>query len=257
MNARTETLLYELMWIGDQLMRPSYRALTESYDSWAHRNGVARRLASLQKKGLVEKTQGKAFSSARILKLTDAGLAAAQPVELEPSMRWQRPWDGQWRLMLFDMPAAHKEMRMKLWRFLQDNRFGYLQQSVWVTPDSVSEIRARMGKEKVQVGSLIFLDARPCGGESDEDIVEEAWGFKEINARYRRYMQILDRIPGKRAALEDWSNWVREERVAWQQAVQSDPFLPQLLWPKGYLGKQAWELRQRMLGEAREVARAG
>jgi DNA-binding transcriptional regulator PaaX len=49
-----------------------------------------------------------------------------------------------------------------LCRYLRDNGFGYLQNSVWISPDPVTAEREVLGGGKINVESLILLDARPC-----------------------------------------------------------------------------------------------
>ncbi|HEY8933179.1 MAG TPA: hypothetical protein VIM44_07710 [Rariglobus sp.] len=243
MNARTEEMLYVMMWMAGQLMQPTYRSLTESFDDWARRSGLERRLAILKQKGLVEHAEAKGFSADRILKLTRQGMAAVQPTTGDPMQQWGRTWDGQWRLVLFDVPVNRRALRMQLWRFLKQNRFGYLQNSVWVTPDATKELRDRIGSERAQVSSLMLLEARPCGGESDAEIVSEAWDFKVINQRYHQYLKVLGRMPGEKSGFAVWREWIKEERFAWTRAVREDPFLPEVLLPAGYLGREAWEQR--------------
>ena len=43
--------------------------------------------------------------------------------------------------------------------------------------------------------SLILLEARPCAGESDAEIVAGAWDFERIN-RYARHLKVLAERPG-------------------------------------------------------------
>jgi hypothetical protein len=43
---------------------------------------------------------------------------------------------------------------------------------------------------------LIALEARPCAGESDAEIVAGAWDIERINRRYVRHLKILDKRPG-------------------------------------------------------------
>lgn len=247
MNARTEEMLYVMMWMAGQLMQPTYRSLTESFEDWTRRSGLDRRLATLKQNGLIEQVDEGGFSADRILRLTEHGMSVAQRATGDPVGQWGRTWDGKWRLVIFDVPVSRRALRMQLWRFLKQNRFGYLQNSVWVTPDTTKELRDHIGSERAQVSSLMLLEARPCGGESDAEIVSEAWDFKIINQRYQHYMKVLARMPRSKSGFTVWREWVREEHVAWTKAVRDDPFLPEVLLPRGYLGRQAWEQRsQRM-----------
>jgi hypothetical protein len=41
-------------------------------------------------------------------------------------------------------------------------RSGYLQNSVWISPDPLAQEREILGGGKINVESLILLEARPC-----------------------------------------------------------------------------------------------
>lgn len=93
----------------------------------------------------------------------------------DPEQRWTRSWDGQWRMVLFDMPLGKDAQRRRLWSYLRKKGFGYLQNSVWITPDPLEEEREILASESINVESLILLDARPCAGETNEQIMAGAW----------------------------------------------------------------------------------
>ena len=112
-----------------------------------------------------------------------------------PEERWRRDWDGQWRMVLFDVPTGQNAQRERLRRYLHAKGFGYLQNSVWITPDPLKEERQIMGGARINVESLLLLEARPCAGESDTEIVAGAWDFERINRRYARYLKVLEGHP--------------------------------------------------------------
>lgn len=247
MNARTEELLYVIMWTTETLARPTYRGFSTSFDEWARISGLERRLYLLRQKGLVEHVDAPVVSHKRLLRLTDKGWIAAQGGEINAAERWKRRWDGRWRMVLFDLPAKRTALRHRLWRFLRMNRFGYLQNSVWITPDTTETLRERMKGEKSEVGSLLLMEGRPCGGESDFDVVAEAWNFAAINERYRRYLTVAKQMPSSKSGFGPWREWLMRERETWLEAVRDDPFLPEALLHADYLGKRAWEFRQKRL----------
>jgi len=96
---------------------------------------------------------------------------------------------------------------------------------------------------RIDVGSLLLLDARPCAGESDAEIVTVAWDFERINRRYARVLNILVERPPGTLKSEDASKaplrWAKAEREAWLDAVTHDPLLPERILPDGYLGQRA------------------
>src|SRR5260370_916786 len=76
MQAKTEELLYLLLWTCERLARPTFRNLTDSFESWAYRNGFDRQLTELERRTLVESSIAPARgreSSDRVLRLTEAG----------------------------------------------------------------------------------------------------------------------------------------------------------------------------------------
>src|SRR6266581_1746092 len=126
-----ETLLELLFWGLEKLSRPSFTNLTESFESWEYRTKIKPSLRSLARSGYVT-VEGQ--GGARTVKFTERGRLAALG-GVDPVARWGRSWDRKWRLLIFDLPASQMELRQRLWRWLRSQRFGYLQQSVWISPD--------------------------------------------------------------------------------------------------------------------------
>lgn len=244
MQPKTEELLYLLLWTTEVLARPTFRNLTESYESWAYSHGLLRQVACLERRQLIERDRTRPED--RLYRLTWRGRLHALGGR-DPEAQWSRKWDGRWRLVLFDVPVARNSDRKKLRRYLHEKCFGYLQNSVWITPDPLTEERRLLSGGEVNVESLILLEARSCAGESDIDIVTGAWDFEHINRRYDRHLNLLSERPvvafhgeaNARALLR----WAAAERGAWLDAVTIDPLLPERILPPGYRGRQAWRQR--------------
>ena len=251
MNLKTEEFLNLLLWSADKLARPTFRNLTESYESWAYHSGLLRQAYRLQRQRLIEHDGGSPED--RLFRLTALGRLRVLGGR-DPEERWARNWDGQWRMVLFDVPAGLNAQRERLRRYLRDKGFGYLQYSVWITPDSLEEERRFLVGGKINVESLLLLEARPCTGESDAEIVAGAWDFARINRRYARHQEILDEWPDgairNETKAKELLRWAAAEREAWLDAVTNDPLLPARILPSGYLGQQAWRRRMEVLGDA-------
>jgi phenylacetic acid degradation operon negative regulatory protein len=251
MHAKAEELLNFLLWSAESLARPTFHNLTESYESWAYRNGLLQQVSRLERQQLLERDA--TSPNDRLYRLTARGRLRALGGR-DPEERWARPWDGRWRMVLFDVATAQNAQRQRLRRYLRDKGFGYLQNSAWITPDPLEEEREILGGGKINVESLIFLEARPCAGESDGEIVGGAWDFERINRRYERHLKILNERPG--AALRDeyhakaMQRWAAAERGAWLDAVRNDPLLSARILPPGYLGPEAWHRRIEMFRTA-------
>ena len=77
-----------------------------------------------------------------------------------PGVNWQTA--GRWPLVLSDVPTGQNAQRERLRRYLRDQGFGYLQNSVWITPDPLAEEQQILGGGKINVESLLLLEVRPC-----------------------------------------------------------------------------------------------
>jgi phenylacetic acid degradation operon negative regulatory protein len=251
MKANTEEFLNLLLWSADLLARPTFRNLTDSYEGWAYRHGSLKQVSRLEQRQLIERDAGSPHD--RLYRLSAQGRLHVLGGR-DPEVRWARHWDGQWRLVLFDVPKGKNAQRERLRRYLHDKCFGYLQKSVWITPDSLEEERRIIGEGHINVESLLLLEARPCAGESDAEIVKGAWDFERINRRYARHLQVLDERPSgalrSEAASKALLRWAAAEREAWLDGVTNDPLLPARILPSHYLGQQSWRRRVEVLRDA-------
>jgi len=253
---KTEEFLNLLLWSTDKLLRPTFRNLTDSYEGWAYRTGISRQVATLEQLRLLERdpqTPGD-----RLYRLTEQGRLHALGGR-DPATQWSRHWDGRWRLVLFDVPMEQHVHRGRLRRYLRAQWFGCLQGSVWITPNPVHGEREILAGGKINVKSILLLEARPCSGESDAEIVAGAWDFETINSRYARHLKLLNQRPDEslrdNAAARALQRWAADERAAWHAAVEIDPFLPKRLLPPDYLGCQAWQRRIAVLRQAGQQLR--
>jgi phenylacetic acid degradation operon negative regulatory protein len=251
MHSKTEEFLNLLLWSADMLTRPTFRNLTSSYEGWAYRNGLMRQTNALEKRQLVERDGSR--PNDRLYRLTAQGRLHVLGGR-DPDQHWTRRWDGQWRLVLFDVPVQQNAQRARLRRYLRGKGFGYLQNSVWITPDPLHEEQQILGKGRINVESLLMMEARPCAGESDLEIVTGAWDFERINGRYARHLRVLEKHPAGALWHETRAKallrWAGAERDAWLDAVSIDPLLPARILPSGYLGQQAWRRRVEVLRDA-------
>ena len=76
------------------------------------------------------------------LHLTEKGRRLSQSLEIESSLRSQKPkrWDGKWRIVIFDIWESRRGVRDRLRTLLQRNGFVKIQNSVWVYPYDCEEL---------------------------------------------------------------------------------------------------------------------
>jgi phenylacetic acid degradation operon negative regulatory protein len=231
--------------------------ITEGYEGWASRNGLLQHAKRLEKLGLLEQSS-EAVTGDRIFRLSEAGRRHALGGR-DPQTQWSRAWDGNWRMIVFDVPVRRNSDRERIRRHLRAQHFGCLQRSVWITPDPLTDEQKILDGGAVNVESLLLLEARPTAGESDQDIATGAWDFKRINRQYEHHQKILGSFPDSpltdETRLRKLRRWARDEHAAWIAAISDDPLLPERLLPAHYLGKRAWATRNRVLEKAGQRVR--
>ncbi len=242
-KASTEELLYALFRLADTLVHPTLSNLTDSFEGWADRRGLLRRLHDLERRQLLERwPQGSRRGSYRV---TRVGCLRALG-GTDPVRRWERAWDGLWRLVVFDVPEKENAKRAQLRRMLRDRRWGCLQRSVWVSPDPIDEAIERW-ERRYPVKVFISLETHAGTEGTRQALVKSAWDFELINRAYRHCLELLEQRPQpdnhesrtKSALLE----WIRRDGNAWRHALSLDPLLPGTLLPDSYLGRTAWRER--------------
>ncbi len=230
------------LWGLDILMNPNTQTLLESFESWNYRNHLRADLKQLGRSGMVECRKVRNESKWR---LSESGRLVAFG-GIDPASQWSRKWDGRWRLLLFDLPARQQRLRLSLWRWLRRERFGYLQQSVWIIPDTINETSIPLRQLKLTPESLTVIDGAPTPPDTNEGIVQSAWDFALINRHYKTAIELA--TVGRRFVRGgkpvEMRKWLADERTAWMEAITCDPLLPEVLLPRDYLGQRAVRERQ-------------
>ena len=245
LNRKTRCLLELVFLTGMEMLEMAAfprGALYRSASFTSERN-FYRCLRLMREEGWIDLEQENAKSS-WVFDITESGKAILME-NLNPDIAWNEPWDGKWRTAFFDLPQSANKERIQLRRWLQKHRFGHLQGSVWITHRPYSDWTAEILGKNLDPRRLMFQEANPIGASSSAEYVQRAWNFGLINSSYKRYLAFLSkRRPAVDSDGAGFSNWYEKESALWRSAFDLDPFLPNELLPKGYLGKEAWRRRK-------------
>ncbi len=254
MKAKTELILYHCMWMADMMMRPTWRSLNSSFEEWSYRNGFQRQVQALEAQGWLEANEG-GDGIERVYRLTRKGMLRALG-GTQPEERWDRGWDGKWRMVVFDLPEKKRGLRNELRRELRAARFGGLQGSVWISPDPVNKVGEQLKKTASSCGMITFFEGGTCCGESNAEVVSTAWNFTKIRSDYEIYLSHLQSMPNAvgDGVRENLLEWGRIEKQLWSDCMAFDPLLPRELWPDDYPGEMAWKERIKSLRRAGKLA---
>ncbi len=175
--------------------------------------------------------------------------------DIDPEQLWSEPWDGNWRLMSFDLPSSATAERQALRKWLESYRFGRLQGSVWITPRNLGEWTSLLKELEVDSKNSIAMCGK-LGDEKDQSsFIHRAWDFAKIGRAYEEYLRFVRIEPSFKAAA--FREWFLEESSLWNRAFVIDPFLPRDLWTpelrSSYLGPAALQERNRRYKEWKAV----
>ena len=190
----------------------------------------------LVKKGLVEKSKTEG------LRLT---LVGAKVKEKLVRVR-EKEWDGEWRVVFFDIPEAQRKLRDDLRSELKKLGFGLWQRSAWVTPFDIAEELSSYLREENLSGAVQVLVGERFGELNDQDFASGVWALKEINEKYQEL-------------LDDWGEELKKEqggeerlRVAatfhqrYLDIFDTDPRLPEKILPDDWVGGEAGKLFKKL-----------
>ncbi len=165
-----------------------------------------------------------------------------------PDQAWAREWDGQWRLLTFDIPRKAAKARHRFWRWLRENHFGRLQGSVWVSPDPVSLIESVAKQAGFEPSNVLVFTGSATAGLGPRQIASKAWAFADINECHRRYREFAEnmagRIRGEPLSFIRLGEILEQDHHLWWCSMRLDPLLPKTLLPRPYEGLRAWKARK-------------
>ena len=217
----------------------------------------AGKLKRLEERGMIEGVEEETGCVPRLTALGRAVFEGGREVEAA----WSRNWDGQWRVLMFDLPRQSGSSRVKFWRWLQANHFGKLQGSVWISPDPFPAIEEELADSGFDPEMVVLFAGDVVGRQRPEEIVTSSWDFDAINRAYREYNDFAERVlrqcARKIPPVAGFKDILREDRKRWWAAVRPDPLLPMVLLPKTYEGPGSWKIRRNLLQKFGKSLRDG
>lgn len=159
--------------------------------------------------------------------------------------RVQKPWDGEWHMVIYSVPESNRGLRDGARKALSWLGFGPLASSVWVSPhDRLAQFAARFGdKGTVQ---LDLLHCRTTGLSADREMCARCWDLPGLDRAYGELIGTYKpRMATYRAQqLEPMAALVERTQLIhdYRKFPFSDPDLPIELVPTGWQGRTAHEV---------------
>jgi len=240
LNAKTQIFLYMMMHALEIPKYPSVSNVLLPFESWSDRRGLLRQIHRFEAAGMLE-SDGSDLKE-KVMRMTSKGRVLALG-GIDPTVFWKAKWDGIWRVVSFDFPEKQRGLRAGLRNVLRENHFGCLQRSLWVTPHRLGSELLGRGADVDSLNNFAVMESRFHDGAQDMDVVNEAWDFGSINESYKLHAKHLEQLPKVGTTMDSLHSWAQMEMELWHTVAETDPFLPELLLPKGYVGKKVWSQR--------------
>lgn len=163
-----------------------------------------------------------------------------------PLIRLQRKkWDGLWRIVIFDIPVVHNQLRDRLRAKLEELGFGMFQESVWMTPydlaREISEFIQSQGLEE-----FVYVFVSPLDFVKDKKaLVEKIWKVEKIDGFYQDWIEDWEE-KSKGISEKKLRDLAQEFCSSYLEIVAVDPFLPKELLPDNWMGNKARSLFKKL-----------
>ena len=130
---------------------------------------LSRSLRGLHESGLVESHFSGQNDYAR---LTKAGKRKAVSIQLEAESSLVPNWDGQWRIVLLDLPESRKSEREALRYLLKKAGFELLKNSAWISPFPYEHLFANIKKDLDLTTEMMIMTTNNLDAETEAELVK-------------------------------------------------------------------------------------
>ena len=149
-----------------------------------------------------------------------------------------KPWDGFWRMVVFDVPERKRQLRDLLRRHLKKLGFGRLQGSVYISPYDHGKSFLDFLQIKGLTGNVLLMESKQKYLGKPEHLAKKAWDLQTIAERYQR---IIDKL-GTRFGIQDQQKreeFLKKTYRQYLEILADDPYLPKELLPKNWPAEKA------------------
>lgn len=151
----------------------------------------------------------------------------------------KRPWDGRWRMVIFDIEEREKRLRDSFRRKLVSLGFGQWQKSVYITPHDVAdEVRRYLESNKLTPYCAVLIASRADLGD-DKALARRVWQLDDLG---ERYVDLVDHCESVEDELKKGQVDEKEITTLWDEYKEllfDDPSLPIELLPDGWPAGEA------------------
>lgn len=183
-------------------------------------------------KRVINKAKAKGFIN-EDLTLTKEGIEKL--ANCLPQYYERKKWDGNWHLVIYDIPKNKNRARDILRENLKRLGFGQLQASVWISPFNFLGDVQKIVEDYKLSSEVIFAITNKLGKKEVKILAEKTWKLNEINEAYQTILN--------RARKED----IKELYFYYLNILRKDPQLSKELLPENWAGEEIHKLFAKLM----------
>ncbi|WP_041614696.1 PaaX family transcriptional regulator C-terminal domain-containing protein [Paenibacillus sp. JDR-2] len=230
--------------------------LIEVYEARGISHQIVRNaLSRLKKEGYAESAERSRY------KATPLGEKFIRIINAKPGL-YEKEWDGQWCMVMFEIPESERRRRDSFRSELLQLGFGSLYKSVYVSPWDYRDEVIRLGRQCEVAGYITVASTRIVHNGITQEHCFRLWPLKELQALYRdkdRWLQehlvpVLKGLEhtGDEDGLQLFVLFLELGEIIAELGLR-DPMLPDPLLPDDWTGKRQMKQFQ---GSLRQIAQA-
>ncbi|MBI2590546.1 MAG: hypothetical protein HYW33_01525 [Candidatus Blackburnbacteria bacterium] len=150
-----------------------------------------------------------------------------------------KKWDGNFMMVIFDVPETHKKVRDRLRAKLGELGFGMLQKSIWISPYHFEEDIRQFLRAQDLDDIVYVLAAKKLWEKDFKRLALRVWELDKLNSRYLGVISILRE--GESERLQSKKHYKRAFNL-FMQTLALDPLLPQEFLPSDWARVPALKL---------------
>lgn len=150
---------------------------------------------------------------------------------------YDAPWNGNWAIVVFSVPEAHRHTRHALRTRLRWLGFAPLYDGVWVSPHgSVDAVTALLDELAVETSTVVIGRTVPTGSPVSNPV--HAWDLEKLRVQYQKFIDefapLLERVSSGEVGAAEGLLTRTSVMDTWRNFPNLDPELPPELLPRGW-----------------------
>lgn len=187
-------------------------------------------LSSMLKEGCIEKIDLQ-------YKITDKGYK--ELCLTFPFFRYlKQEWDGQWRIISYEIPESKRELRDRLRREMVGWGLGPWHRSFWITPHPIVENLRDLVYGREEEKYVQAFESTHVFGDLN-NLVEKVWNKSELETKYKKIFKDWHEMLSTEKTKEEKITFIFRTYIS---LLREDPGLPDNLLGKKWIGFESYNI---------------